>query len=87
MTINMSLPENDVVVYGATSGAIAAAVQSAKLGRKVVLVSPDKHIGAVAYSFHCRATVIYISVKVASKSRASGLPTLITKPRFSTAQQ
>ncbi|KAI4602588.1 hypothetical protein KJ359_007804 [Pestalotiopsis sp. 9143b] len=44
MTINMSLPENDVVVYGATSGAIAAAVQSAKLGRKVVLVSPDEHI-------------------------------------------
>ncbi|KAK6196598.1 hypothetical protein LQW54_011382 [Pestalotiopsis sp. IQ-011] len=43
----MSLPENDVVVYGATSGAIAAPVQSAKLGRKVVLVSPDEHIGGI----------------------------------------
>lgn len=35
----------EVLVYGSTSGAVAAAIQSAKLGREVALVSPDEHIG------------------------------------------
>lgn len=35
----------DVVVYGSTSGAVASAIQSAKLGRRVALVSPQEHIG------------------------------------------
>ncbi|CZR58240.1 uncharacterized protein PAC_08131 [Phialocephala subalpina] len=37
----------DIVVYGSTSGAVAAAIQSAKLGRKVALVSPQEHIGGI----------------------------------------
>jgi pyruvate/2-oxoglutarate dehydrogenase complex dihydrolipoamide dehydrogenase (E3) component len=45
MNIKISTPENDVVVYGATSGGVATAIQCAKLGRKVVLVSPNEHIG------------------------------------------
>ena len=35
----------DVLVYGGTSGAVGAAVESARLGNAVLLVSPDKHIG------------------------------------------
>ncbi|MGN0910930.1 MAG: FAD-dependent oxidoreductase, partial [Thermoguttaceae bacterium] len=38
----------DVVVYGGTSAAITAAVQAAKMGKHVVLVSPDKHLGGLS---------------------------------------
>jgi hypothetical protein len=37
----------DVVVYGGTSGAVAAAIQTKKMGKTVVLVSPDKHLGGL----------------------------------------
>jgi hypothetical protein len=37
----------DVVVYGATSGGIAAAVQTARLGKSVILVEPGKHLGGL----------------------------------------
>ncbi|GJC81844.1 hypothetical protein ColLi_04682 [Colletotrichum liriopes] len=47
MNIKVFLPEYDVVVYGSTSGAVAAAIQSAKLRRKVALVSPEEHIGGI----------------------------------------
>ncbi|MGC3970909.1 MAG: FAD-dependent oxidoreductase [Pirellulales bacterium] len=41
-------PESyDVVVYGATSGGVTAAVQSARLGRTVVLVEPSQHVGGL----------------------------------------
>lgn len=35
----------DVVVYGSTSGAVATAIQSSRLGSSVALVSPVEHIG------------------------------------------
>lgn len=35
----------DIVVYGSTSGAVATAIQAARLGRSVALVSPSRHIG------------------------------------------
>lgn len=35
----------DIAVYGSTSGAVAAAIQAARLGRRTVLISPDEHIG------------------------------------------
>lgn len=38
----------DIVVYGGTSAAIVAAVQSAKLGKRVVVVSPDLHLGGLS---------------------------------------
>jgi len=38
----------DVVIYGGTSSAIAAAVQVKKLGKSVVIVSPDKHLGGLS---------------------------------------
>lgn len=39
--------ERDVVVYGGTSSAIVAAIQVAKMGKTVALVSPDKHLGGM----------------------------------------
>ena len=38
----------DLVVYGGTSAGIIAAVQAKKLGRSVVVVSPDKHLGGLS---------------------------------------
>lgn len=38
----------DVVVYGGTSGAIAAAVQTKRMGKSVVVVSPDRHLGGLS---------------------------------------
>ena len=39
--------EFDVVIYGGTSAAITAAVQVKKMGKTVVIVSPDKHLGGL----------------------------------------
>ncbi|MEY5008925.1 MAG: Xanthan lyase precursor [Verrucomicrobiota bacterium] len=41
-------PVYDVVVYGATSAGVIAAVQAKKLGNSVVLVGPDKHLGGLS---------------------------------------
>ena len=38
----------DVVIYGGTSSAITAAVQVKKMGKSVVIVSPDKHLGGLS---------------------------------------
>ena len=38
----------DVCVYGGTSGAVAAAVQAARMGKSVVLVSPDAWLGGLS---------------------------------------
>jgi hypothetical protein len=38
----------DVVVYGGTSAGVIAAVQAKKLGKSVVVVSPDKHLGGLS---------------------------------------
>lgn len=35
----------DLVVYGSTSGAVATAIQAARLNRSVALISPQEHIG------------------------------------------
>lgn len=40
----------DVVVYGDTSGGVAAAVQAARMGKDVVLVSPTGHLGGMTSS-------------------------------------
>lgn len=37
----------DVVVYGGTSGGVTAAVQAARMGKQVALVSPTKHLGGL----------------------------------------
>ena len=40
-------PAYDIVVYGGTSGGVAAAVQAARMGRSVVLIEPGKHLGGL----------------------------------------
>ena len=38
---------SDVVVYGCTSGAVTAAVQTKKMGKTVVMVCPERHLGGL----------------------------------------
>jgi len=38
----------DVVVYGGTASGVIAAVQAKKLGKTVIVVSPDKHLGGLS---------------------------------------
>jgi hypothetical protein len=38
----------DVVVYGGTAAAVIAAVQAKKMGKSVVVVSPNKHLGGLS---------------------------------------
>ncbi|MFO1094233.1 MAG: FAD-dependent oxidoreductase [Planctomycetaceae bacterium] len=40
----------DVVVYGGTPGGIAAAISAARMGRSVVLVEPQAHVGGMSAS-------------------------------------
>lgn len=39
---------HDVVIYGGTCAAVTAAVQVKKMGRSVIVVSPDKHLGGLS---------------------------------------
>jgi hypothetical protein len=41
-------PVYDLVVYGGTSGAVAAAVQAKHMGKSVVVVCPDTHLGGLS---------------------------------------
>ena len=40
--------EADVIIYGGTSAAITAAVQVKKMGKSVIIVSPDTHLGGLS---------------------------------------
>ena len=42
-----STDEADVCVYGGTSGGVVAAVQAARMGKRVVLVEPGRHLGGM----------------------------------------
>jgi len=43
-----SKPESyDIVVYGGTSGGVIAAVQAGRMGKKVALIEPGKHLGGM----------------------------------------
>ena len=39
--------EADIVIYGGTSAAITAAVQSKRMGKSVIVVSPDERLGGL----------------------------------------
>ncbi len=41
-------PTYDLVIYGGTSAAITAAVQAKKMGKSVIIVCPDKHLGGLS---------------------------------------
>ena len=40
--------EADVIIYGGTSAAVSAAVQVARMGKSVIVVSPDIHLGGLS---------------------------------------
>lgn len=40
--------EADLIVYGGTSAAVMAAVQAKRMGRSVIMVSPDVHLGGLS---------------------------------------
>jgi len=40
----------DVIVYGGTSAAVTTAVQVSRMGRSVIVVSPDRHLGGLSSS-------------------------------------
>lgn len=40
----------DVIIYGGTSAAVTTAVQVVRMGRSVIIVSPDKHLGGMSSS-------------------------------------
>ena len=46
--IEEQAPAFDVVVYGATSAGVVAAVQARRLGKSVVIVGPDRHLGGLS---------------------------------------
>lgn len=42
------VPSHDVVVYGLTSAGVMAAVQADRMGKSVILVGPDTHLGGLS---------------------------------------
>lgn len=46
--INDSNYESDLIIYGGTSAAVTAAVQAKKMGKSVIIVSPDIHLGGLS---------------------------------------
>ncbi|SHO62509.1 FAD-dependent oxidoreductase [Algoriphagus zhangzhouensis] len=43
-----NLFEADIIIYGGTSAAVTAAVQAKKMGKTVLVVSPDTHLGGLS---------------------------------------
>ena len=41
----------DILVYGGTSGAVGTAIESARRAYRVLIVSPDEHIGKLLWQF------------------------------------
>jgi hypothetical protein len=48
----------DVFVYGSTPGGIAAAIEAARRGRKVILACPQKHLGGMCASGLCTTDAV-----------------------------
>ena len=40
--------EYDIVIYGGTSAAVTAGVQATQMGKSVIIVSPDRHLGGLS---------------------------------------
>ena len=50
LTIQLTAQDQvyDLVIYGGTSGAVTAAVQADTMGKSVIVVCPDKHLGGLS---------------------------------------
>lgn len=46
--INGKSYKADVIIYGGTSSAVIAAVQAKRMGKSVIIVSPDTHLGGLS---------------------------------------
>lgn len=44
----LTAADHDIVVYGGTCAAVISAVQAKKMGKTVIVVSPDKHLGGLS---------------------------------------
>jgi hypothetical protein len=47
LTLSAATRQSDIVIYGCTSGAITAAIQATRMGKSVVMVCPEKHLGGL----------------------------------------
>jgi FAD dependent oxidoreductase len=47
-TLHLAAAEYDVVIYGNTAAGVIAGVQAKKMGKSVILVGPDKHLGGLS---------------------------------------
>jgi hypothetical protein len=47
---NRNIYKADVIIYGGTSSAVSAAVEISRMGKSVIMVSPDKHLGGLSSS-------------------------------------
>lgn len=47
LTLTAAPQRSDVLIYGCTSGAIAAAVQTKRMGKSVIMVCPEQHLGGL----------------------------------------
>jgi hypothetical protein len=45
-----SVKEADIIIYGGTSAAVTTAVQALRMGKSVIIVSPDIHLGGLSSS-------------------------------------
>lgn len=48
LSLSLKAAEYDIVIYGTTSSGVIAAVQAHKMGKSVVLIGPDKHLGGLS---------------------------------------
>jgi len=48
LSLPLSAATHDIVIYGGTSAAVTAAVQAKQMGKSVVIVCPDKHLGGLS---------------------------------------
>lgn len=48
LTLATQAADHDIVIYGGTCAAITAAVQAKQMGKSVIVVSPDKHLGGLS---------------------------------------
>ena len=48
LTLTTQAADHDIVIYGGTCAAITSAVQAKQMGKSVIVVSPDKHLGGLS---------------------------------------
>lgn len=46
-TVKAQSPTYDLVIYGGTSGGVAAAIQMSRMGKSVILIEPSNHLGGL----------------------------------------